>query len=118
MINNVTVAVNASCNSRCLMCNQWKGAHTEEMTVSDFKILFDRPEFRGVEYLNITGGEPFLRRDIAEIIEAVSARMAGMRTFFVSTNGTMPDRTHACIETLAKNFISWLVIMKNHPSVN
>ncbi len=52
------------CNARCKMCNIWKfpTKKEEEVKVEDLEKL---PRMR---FTNITGGEPFLRDDIEEII--------------------------------------------------
>lgn len=92
MIDDLTVAVTNGCNSRCGMCKQWEGNRSEDLRPEEFEALFGRHEFAGIRYLNITGGEPFLREDIGDVVEAITRRLANVKTFFISTNGTYPRR--------------------------
>jgi radical SAM protein with 4Fe4S-binding SPASM domain len=52
------------CQMRCQMCNIWRNPTTvdKEIKAKDLEIL---PRLK---FINITGGEPFLRDDLAEII--------------------------------------------------
>lgn len=100
MIENLTVSVTGACNSRCTMCDQWKNDNSADLTPKEFEDLFERPEFAGVEYLNITGGEPFIRKDIREVVEAIIRKMQMAKVFFISTNGTNPKG----VEKFVKDF--------------
>lgn len=51
-----------------------------------------------VGHLSLTGGEPLLRTDLAEIIAAYHA--GGVRSFSVSTNGSYPERIEALLTQL------------------
>jgi len=68
------------------MCNIWKLPPTEELTVEDFKKL---PHT--LRDVNITGGEPFLRDDIVDIVRAVHERCDDPR-IVISTNGFQKRR--------------------------
>ena len=81
------------CNAKCVMCNIWKHPSDPslEIKASD---LVSLPSLKGI---NVTGGEPFLREDLAEIIEVLLTK--GDRVV-VSTNGYYTDR----IVKLAEKF--------------
>ncbi|GJQ50607.1 MAG: radical SAM/SPASM domain-containing protein [Candidatus Kuenenia stuttgartiensis] len=68
------------------MCDVWHypTKSSEEITINDIEKL---PS--GLRFINITGGEPFLRQDIAEIIEAIRPKT---RRIVISTNGFFTDR--------------------------
>lgn len=51
-----------------------------------------------IGHLSLTGGEPLLRTDMAEIIAAYYA--GGVRSFSVSTNGSYPERIEALLARL------------------
>lgn len=53
-----------------------------------------------VGHLSLTGGEPLLRADLAEIIAAYHE--AGVRSFSVSTNGSYPERIEALLAQLPR----------------
>ena len=61
---NGTVIVTYRCNARCNMCNRYKkpSKPEEELTIKTIKKL--PPMY----FTNITGGEPFIREDLADIV--------------------------------------------------
>jgi len=69
---SVTVSVTNRCNSRCRTCYIWNlyrekpGLERTELTLSEFDSIFESLG-RNVSYLVISGGEPFLRKDLPEI---------------------------------------------------
>lgn len=81
---NAIVAVTLNCNSRCTMCNIWQNKIINEMRPEEYlklpKTLTD---------INITGGEPFLRMDLPEIVMAMK-RVAPKARLVLNTNGYLP----------------------------
>lgn len=75
------LAVTYKCNSRCIMCDIWKIKEFPEPGLSEFAKL--PPSLRDV---NLSGGEPFLRPDLVEIVEAVSRSCPKARVV-ISSNG-------------------------------
>lgn len=68
------------CQMSCQMCNIWKNPTeaTKEIKAKDLEIL---PKLK---FINITGGEPFLRDDLADIIEVLFTKT---KRIVVSTSG-------------------------------
>ena len=79
------ISVTYRCNAKCNMCNTWKfpSDKNQEITPQDIEKL---PNMR---FANITGGEPFLREDLDEIITVVKPKVKRM---VVSTNGFLTNR--------------------------
>lgn len=90
---NGTVIVTYRCNARCTMCNRYKAPSLpqEEITVETIHKL--PPMY----FTNITGGEPFIRTDLRDIVEALSKKS---KRIVISTNGFFTDR----IVALCKEF--------------
>ena len=80
------IAVTMNCNSRCVMCDIWKNELEGEMAPGEYKKLPD-----SLKGINITGGEPFLREDLPEILSVIRARCPAAR-IVISTHGFMTDR--------------------------
>jgi Fe-coproporphyrin III synthase len=80
------IAVTYRCNAKCHMCNIWKNQSNtkEEITLDDIKKIPD-----GLTFANITGGEPFLRDDIEEIIKVVLKKT---KRLVISTNGYFTEK--------------------------
>ena len=81
------------CPMRCKMCNIWESPteESEEITPEEIKLL---PK---VKFINLTGGEPFIREDLAEIVEVCFTKSPRV---VISTSGWYEDRVIA----LAKKF--------------
>ena len=90
---NGTVIVTYRCNARCNMCNRFKAPSKpeEEITVEAIKKL---PE---MYFTNITGGEPFIREDLKDIVRELYKKS---ERIVISTNGFFTDR----IVDLCKEF--------------
>ena len=80
-----TVIVTYRCNARCNMCDCFKDPSkpSEEITLEDIKKL---PE---MAFTNITGGEPFVRRDIPDIVRELYKKSDRI---VISTNGYFTER--------------------------
>ncbi len=94
--------VTARCNLRCSHCFYWQ----EINTASDAELSIDeiRRIARSFEHpvsLSLTGGEPFIRRDLVEIIEAFQAG-CGTRDVGIATNGTLTQHTVNTIHSILK----------------
>ena len=75
------LALTYRCNSRCTMCDIWKMENSPELPVLEFAKL---PS--SLRDINLSGGEPFLRQDLAEIV-AVLAKACPQARFVISSNG-------------------------------
>ncbi|MEG0229442.1 MAG: radical SAM protein [Oscillospiraceae bacterium] len=82
---NGTVIVTYRCNARCNMCNRYKAPSKpeEEITLETIKKL---PQ---MYFTNITGGEPFIRTDLKEIVRELYKKS---ERIVISTNGFFTDR--------------------------
>ncbi|MFC2149094.1 radical SAM protein [Candidatus Auribacterota bacterium] len=89
----VSLEITNMCNLSCIHCNV---AGTKNMpgdlTASEWKNLID--ELAGLKVFNliISGGEPFMRPDIFELIEHIFKHHFRVR---INTNGTLIDRNTA-----------------------
>lgn len=78
------IGVTYRCNARCHMCNTWQTTSDKnELTPADYEKL---PHLKMV---NLTGGEPFLRQDISDIIDVLKPKTDRI---VISTNGFLTDR--------------------------
>jgi MoaA/NifB/PqqE/SkfB family radical SAM enzyme len=79
-IRFASIIVTYRCNARCHMCNTWRHPtrREEELGPSDY----ERLPF--METVNVTGGEPFLRDDIEEVVDVLKRKS---RRLVISSNG-------------------------------
>ena len=73
------------CNARCQMCNTWKFPTKKEKEVK-VRDLEKSPRMR---FMNITGGERFLRKDIEDIVKVIEKKS---RRIVISTNGFYTEK--------------------------
>jgi len=80
------LAVTYRCNAHCHMCNIWKypTKQSEEVIPQDLEKIPGN-----LKFANITGGEPFLREDIHEIVETVLKKT---KRLVISTNGYFSEK--------------------------
>lgn len=77
------------CNLRCLHCVTSSGSKdNDELDTQEAFALIDRLADMKVFYLIITGGEPFLRPDILELIRHIATKNMTVK---VDTNGALID---------------------------
>lgn len=80
------VAVNYRCNARCRMCDIWRVKEDGALAADDYRRV---PA--GLENVGVTGGEPFLRKDIVALVRAVF-EAAGRPRIIINTNGYLTER--------------------------
>jgi len=78
---DLSVITTYRCDSRCSMCHIWKYPTHPDYEI-DLKTLEKLPG--GFDYLNITGGEPTLRKDLMEICDTLYPKTKKLE---ISTNG-------------------------------
>lgn len=93
------------CNARCSFCfidfddpNTFRG----ELTVDEIDQL-TRTTGPHLQNVNLTGGEPFARKEILEIARCWF-RNSGIRSMFITSNGSLPDRMEPFARTLTSEF--------------
>ncbi len=99
------------CNNQCHMCNIWKFPTKEE---EEFKpeILHKLPP---LSFCNITGGEPFLREDIEEILEIVIRKS---KRVVLSTNGYWTEKVMAVARRFRKKKLGIRISLEGLPAAN
>ena len=89
-ISKANIAVTWKCNQHCKSCNIWqtyKGnaeGIQDEFTAAEYETFIKNSE---LIWVSLTGGEPTLRPDIAEILSLSSQYMMKVN---ITTNGSNP----------------------------
>jgi MoaA/NifB/PqqE/SkfB family radical SAM enzyme len=102
---NLTYSVTNKCNSRCRSCDIWKIYPAERERLADELSLGEVERvFRTVGpvyFFNISGGEPFLRKDLVEII-LLACEHLDPNVVHIPTNALMPRRVVRTTEELLR----------------
>jgi MoaA/NifB/PqqE/SkfB family radical SAM enzyme len=85
-----SILVTHNCNFKCVMCSFWH-RHTEnELTIDEIDRVTGELRQLGVAQINFTGGEAFLRSDLAEIVRRTKDH--GFVMIQVTTNGSLSTK--------------------------
>jgi radical SAM protein with 4Fe4S-binding SPASM domain len=88
------VELTSACNLRCRTCYMSAAAPREkELTSEEVRDLLQEASDGGTTTVALTGGEPFMKSDLGDLVEFALERFSDVQ---VSTNGTMID--HAFLE--------------------
>ncbi len=86
------------CNARCSHCFNWQALnHGDELELEELGRLSE--QLGDLLTLGISGGEPFLRQDLAEIMEMFSNGNK-LREIDIPTNGLLPERVYTTIREM------------------
>jgi len=93
----ISLEITHRCICRCCMCNIWRIPNdVPDLELSVWTDLLSSPELKDLRELDITGGEPFLREDLGDLLgwicRAQPTRFPRLRTVAITTNGILTDR--------------------------
>ncbi len=92
VINYMRLAVTDRCNLRCFYCMPEEGIkYVPKSNLMSYEEMLRITQIfvaQGISKLRITGGEPFLRKDMMAFLEAISA-IEGLDKIRLTTNGTL-----------------------------
>jgi len=87
-----SLGVTSKCNSRCVMCLQWRRQNDRsDLSLDQIRRIFESRLFESVEKFVLGGGEPTLREDLAEVARTVLESCPRIRTLTLITNGLDPE---------------------------
>lgn len=88
---DASIILTYRCPMKCVMCNIWKNPtdKKEEIKAEDLRTL---PRLK---FINLTGGEPFIREDLVDIVEECYRHTDRI---VISTSGWFEDRVIALAE--------------------
>ncbi len=93
----LSLEITHHCVAKCLMCNIWKiPREVPDLPLEKWVTLLSMELFSDLRELDLTGGEPFLRKDLPDLISNVSRLKAknlrALQSLAVTTNGLLTDR--------------------------
>jgi molybdenum cofactor biosynthesis protein A len=92
IINYVRLAVTDRCNLRCFYCMPEEGIafapKSQILSYEEMVRVITVLSEMGISKVRLTGGEPFVRRDIMQLIESIAA-LKGIKKIALTTNGTL-----------------------------
>ena len=107
---NLTLSVTNMCNSRCQSCDIWKiypaekERLAEELNIEEIEKIFR--SVGEVYFFNISGGEPFLRKDLIDIVRLACIHLKPS-VVHIPTNALSPQKIAAITEEMLIGMRTW-----------
>ncbi|OPY71472.1 MAG: Antilisterial bacteriocin subtilosin biosynthesis protein AlbA [Syntrophorhabdus sp. PtaU1.Bin002] len=95
---NLTLSVSYKCNSRCKTCNIHQ-RKADELSLDEWRRIF-KSLGHGVFWVTMSGGEPFLRQDLSEIVCSAYDE-CGPSIINIPTNGLLTERIPKVVVDIA-----------------
>lgn len=86
---SIVVSLSFRCNSKCKTCDVWRRPN-DDMTLDEWRMVFQKLG-RTPFYMTFTGGEPFLRADIDEMVLSAYEHCRP-EVITIPTNGILTER--------------------------
>ena len=89
-IDYLRISITDRCNLRCIYCMQEEPQsflpRDELLTLAEWTRLCEGAALAGIRKIRITGGEPLMREDVVELVEAIS-HIPGIERVVMTSNG-------------------------------
>ena len=86
-INYLRLSVTGRCNLNCIYCKR-DAVGRPDITLAEIEKLIKNLAALGVDKVRLTGGEPLMRKDIAEIVSII-ANTEGIKDLAMTTNAAL-----------------------------
>lgn len=87
------------CQYKCKTCNIWERKPSDELTLDEIAAFVRHTP--DISWLDLTGGEIFLRRDIDDIFDLIVSGWSRLALLHFPTNGFLTDRIVHSVERIA-----------------
>jgi MoaA/NifB/PqqE/SkfB family radical SAM enzyme len=93
--------INSICNMKCEHCFYWQQLNQkDDLSFEELKALSE--ELGPIENLNLSGGEPFLRKEFAAVCRQFIQKNS-VKEIYVPTNGYYTERTINALREILQN---------------
>jgi len=104
----LTFSLTNQCNARCITCKIWKKETEGELKFNELDIFFKKNNY--FSWIDLTGGEIFLRDDILEVIKMIVRRCKNLYLLHFPTNGLLPSRIKKNVKKIRTLFSKKLIV--------
>jgi MoaA/NifB/PqqE/SkfB family radical SAM enzyme len=101
-------AITYKCNSRCTICNIWKEKSGNELSLDEIGKITKKIDF--IQWVRLTGGEPFLRKDYIQVVKLFKKNLPNLFMLTTPTNGLLPYLIFEKVKEILKFFDKRYVI--------
>ena len=105
----LTFAITYRCNSRCKTCNIWKKKSTNELSAEEIGLFFKNSN--DFSWIDLTGGEPSLRKDFVDICETIHRYTSNLVLLHFPTNGYLTNKIVNDVKEIRKMGSSYRILI-------
>jgi Fe-coproporphyrin III synthase len=96
----VILALTERCDCRCTICSIWKKPKGRELSPAEIGAMLRAAPW--IRWVNLTGGEPFLREDLVDVVEQVVSALPNLAVLDFPTTGQRTERILADVERMTR----------------
>ena len=101
----ISLEITHDCVAHCIMCNIWKiPRQVPNLPVERWIKMLSSGLFSDLRELDITGGEPFIRQDLADLFSGICElkknELKALKSIAVTTNGLLTDQVLSVTEVI------------------
>lgn len=104
----LTFALTYRCNGRCKTCNIWQKPPADELRAEEIKEFFSKNN--QFAWIDLTGGEIFLREDLMEIVQTIVSECRHLCLLHFPTNGLLTQKIVSSAKAIVKKSPVKLII--------
>ena len=104
----LTFAITNKCNLRCKTCHIWQKKPADELSFEEMDKFFNINDF--FNWIDITGGEIFLRKDLLDITRSIKNNMKNLALLHYPTNGFLTEQIVGTTEEISSLDFNNLVL--------
>jgi MoaA/NifB/PqqE/SkfB family radical SAM enzyme len=86
------IKLTENCQAKCVTCDYWKSRWEDGFSTERAVDLVNQIGDAGIRSLRLTGGEPLLRRDLFQVLNA--AKTSSFKRIILQTNGLLLKKLH------------------------
>ncbi|MFH2000435.1 MAG: radical SAM protein [Planctomycetota bacterium] len=106
-IFRIILMLTARCPLQCRICGIWKGREKTDPSLHDLESFFTRNSF---SWINLTGGEIFMRRDMAELFHLIKRTQKELMYLSLPSSGYLVEETKAGVEAAIRSKLPHLYV--------
>ena len=103
----LNLIVTYKCNFKCKTCFIWKKKDITQLATDEYEKIFSKIN---VNWIDISGGEIFLRNDIKDIISLIIKSQKRLALLHFATNGFLTDKIQDLVDYILTNSKVHLVV--------
>ena len=101
----LSLEITHECIARCIMCNIWKiPREVPNLPADQWIKLLSSDLFGDLRELDITGGEPFIKKDLPDLLAGIcelkNTSLKALKSIAVTTNGLLTEQVLTVTEKI------------------